>query len=146
MISVICLFILPIFLIPTYVCGGISRTSIEVTLAHWTLQTKIMWNSYIWHRVTPPSIVELYFSPSHPPSVGCFGIGSWDLALPWLPLMHTKKVGGWSLAHSLSPVNADGCFCWRMGRVYVQCQWIFMCLKHICGGRLLRIWEQEFDS
>lgn len=33
-----------------------------------------------------------------------------------------KKVGGWSLTHSLSPVNADGCFCWRMGRVYVQCQ------------------------
>lgn len=33
-----------------------------------------------------------------------------------------KEVGGWSLAHSLSPVNADGFFCWRMCRVYVQCQ------------------------
>lgn len=27
-----------------------------------------------------------------------------------------KEVGGWSRAHSLSPVNADGCFCWRRGR------------------------------
>lgn len=81
--------------------------------------------------------------PFHMPSVGCFGIGCWDLALPWLPLMYRKRVGGWSLAHSLRPVNVDGCFCWRMGRVYVQCQWIFMCLKHICGGWLLWIWEQE---
>lgn len=107
-----------------------------------------MWNSYIWQRATVPSIVELYFSPSHLPSVGCFGIGCWDLALPRLPLMYIrmKKVGGWRLAHSLSPVNADGCIYWRMGRVYVQCQWIFMCLKHICGGRLLWIWEQDFDS
>ena len=39
-------------------------------------QTKITWYNYV------PSIVELYFSPSHMPSVGCFGIGCWDLACP----------------------------------------------------------------
>lgn len=66
-----------------------------------------------------PPVVELYFSPFHLPSVGCFGTGCWDLAFPRFPLMYIcmKKVGGCSLAHSLSLVNADGCY--RMGRVYV---------------------------
>lgn len=47
----------------------------KVTLAHQTLQTKTMWNSYIWHRAVAPSIVKLHFSPSHLPSVGCCGNG-----------------------------------------------------------------------
>lgn len=113
----------------------------KATLAHQTLQTKTMWNSYTWHWAVAPSIVRLHFSPSHLPSGGCSGNGCEDLATSQLPLIniHMKEASGWSRAHSMCSVDADGYFRCRMGRVYVQSQCIFMCLKHICGGRLLWI-------
>lgn len=101
---------------------------------------------HIWHWVIVLSRVEQHSPASHLPSVGCFRISCWDLAPSWLTLMCTKRVGGLSLPHSLSPVTADGCFCWRMDGVYVQCQWRFMCWKPICCGRHLWVWEQEFHS
>lgn len=68
----------------------------KVTLAHLTLQTKIMWNGYIRHRATVPPVVELHFSPSYLPSVGCLGIGCWDLVIAPAPTnVYTYEEGWW---------------------------------------------------
>lgn len=94
------------YILKLHLCEEAFKKNIKVVLAHQTLQTKTMRSSYKQHKASVASILELYFPPSHLPSVGCFGVGSWDLASPRLPLMDARmeKVGGWSHAHSLSPV------------------------------------------
>lgn len=113
-----------------YVNGENVEASIEEETQNWQKLP-------LWSRGTTP---HMHYD------TGLLSSGEWsrvfhrltcqvEVAYEWVAGISLQPGSHWcarkglvdrAFPHSLSPVIADGCFCWRIDGVYVQCVWIFM--------------------